>query len=94
MKFRKYASAVLAVCCLAGMTACGSSTGSTETTSAADSTSAAAPDSGNEETSAAADNTAYADRVLKVGVKDSVIGFGSAFRRIQRNGGRACKEDR
>lgn len=81
MKFRKYASAVLAVCCLAGMTACGSSSGSSETTTAAsaDTTSEAASDAGSaesEETSAAADNSAYADKVLKVGVKDSVIGFG------------------
>ena len=45
----------------------------------ADTTSAAASDAGSaesEETSAAADNSAYADKVLKVGVKDSVIGFG------------------
>jgi putative glutamine transport system substrate-binding protein len=67
MKFRKILAAAAAGLMMTALAACG------DTSSASDETTAAAS-GGNADTSAASEDNS--DKVLKVGVKDAVIGFG------------------
>lgn len=72
MKFKKLLAAMAAGLMMTSLAACGSTSGSTSETQADTST----------DTSAAEDNAAASvggdnsDKILKVGVKDAVIGFG------------------
>ncbi|MGN0693003.1 MAG: transporter substrate-binding domain-containing protein [Oscillospiraceae bacterium] len=75
MKLKKLLAAVAAAMMMSSLAACGSDSGSSETLADTAANTTAADTSAEEETAAAAieDNS---DKILKVGVKDAVIGFG------------------
>lgn len=76
MKFKKLFAAVAARLMMSSLAACGSTSGSSEETSAGTSADTASADTSAAENSAAVAGENNSDKILKVGVKDAVIGFG------------------